>query len=114
MKSIDYSFLSHTMLFQGISEDEVKEMLSCLSAKIQTFQKNETIYHVGACVSALGIVLNGSVSLENDEREVRDYDVAELKFKSGRANQDKTDEHDKELKELEAMEKKEGKSKLNE
>lgn len=67
MKSIDYSFLSHTMLFQGTSEDEVKEMLSCLSAKIQTFQKNETIYHVGACVSALGIVLNGSVSLENDD-----------------------------------------------
>ena len=56
------------------------------------------------------------VSLENDEKEVRDYDVAELKFKVNKAknkSKDK-DKHDKELKKLEAMERKEGKSKLNE
>ena len=56
------------------------------------------------------------VALENDEKEVRDYDVAELKFKVNKTkgkNKDK-DKHDKELKKLEAMERKEGKSKLNE
>lgn len=67
MKTINYSFLSHTSLFQGTSENEIKEMLSCLCAKVQTFHKNETIYHVGTRISALGIVLDGSISLENDD-----------------------------------------------
>lgn len=57
------------------------------------------------------------VDLENDEKEVRDYDVADLKFKVGKPYKNKgkdKDKLDKELKKLEAMERKEGKSKLNE
>lgn len=54
------------------------------------------------------------VSLENDEKEVREYDVSELKFKANRQKSRSNDKHDKELKQLEAMEKREGKSMLNE
>ena len=54
------------------------------------------------------------VDLENDEKEVREYDVADLQFKVVRQRNKGKDKHDKELKKLEAMEKKEGKSKLNE
>lgn len=54
------------------------------------------------------------VDLENDEKEVREYDVADLQFKVVRQRSKGKDKHDKELKKLEAMEKKEGKSKLNE
>ncbi len=54
------------------------------------------------------------VSLEDDEKEVRDYAVDELKFRPGRGKNKGKDKHEKELKKLEAMEKKEGKSKLNE
>ncbi len=54
------------------------------------------------------------VSLDNDEKEVRDYAVDELKFRPNRGKSKGKDKHDKELKKLEAMEKKEGKSKLNE
>lgn len=54
------------------------------------------------------------VSLANDEREVREYPVGELKFKSNKPKYKNKDKHDIELKKLEAMEKKEGKSKLNE
>ena len=52
------------------------------------------------------------VTLENDEKEVREYQVDELKFR----REKKRDDHkvDKELKELERLEKQEGKSRLNE
>lgn len=54
------------------------------------------------------------VNLENDEKEVRDYQVDELKFRTGGPKGRIRARHEKELKELEAMEKQEGKSKLNE
>lgn len=54
------------------------------------------------------------VFLDDDEKEVRDYAVDELKFRPNRPKNKNRDKHDKELKKLEAMEKKEGKSKLNE
>lgn len=51
----------------------------------------------------------------NDEKELQEYDAAELKFKPRRRKEKggKNAAVDKELKELEALEKKEGKSKLN-
>lgn len=50
----------------------------------------------------------------DDEKELREYPVAELKFKPRRRKNNKKDnKQDKELEQLEAMEKKEGKSKLD-
>ncbi len=54
------------------------------------------------------------VSLDDDEKEVRDYAVDELRFRKGGPRERIQEKHDKELKALEAMEKKEGKSKLDE
>jgi len=48
----------------------------------------------------------------NDEKEIRDYKVSQLKFRPKR-KKERVDISDKELKALEALEKKEGKSKLN-
>lgn len=51
----------------------------------------------------------------DDEKELREYSVDQLKFKPRRRKDRKKDaKQDKELTELEEMEKKEGKSKLNE
>lgn len=52
----------------------------------------------------------------NDEKEIRDYKVEQLKFKRRHGKNKKNDADEKELKELEKLErqeKKEGKSKLN-
>lgn len=51
----------------------------------------------------------------NDEKEIQEYEVSELKFKPRKRKEKggKGGQVDKELKELEALEKKEGKSKLN-
>ena len=62
-------------------------------------------------VSVLKQKVKVIVTLDNDEKEVREYDVKELKFrpKKRKNNDDVNDE----LKKLEMLEKKEGKSKLN-
>ena len=55
------------------------------------------------------------VTLENDEKEIRDYQTGQLKFKPRKRKEksrDKVSEEEKELKQLEALEKAEGKSKL--
>ena len=50
-----------------------------------------------------------TVTLDGDEKEIREYPVSELKFKLRRKN-DKVQINDKELKELEELERKEGQS----
>lgn len=64
---IDYLFLSNTLLFQGTSPEEVKAMLNCLQAEQKTYQKGDMIYRMGDAVPAMGLVLSGSVSIENDD-----------------------------------------------
>lgn len=52
----------------------------------------------------------------DDEKEIREYEVKQLKFKPRRKKEKTTaanKNEEKELKKLEAMEKKEGKSKLD-
>jgi cell fate regulator YaaT (PSP1 superfamily) len=63
-------------------------------------------------VSVLKQLVKVIVTLENDEKEVREYKVEELKF-NRRRKKDKTFIEDEELKVLELLEKKEGKSLLN-
>lgn len=54
------------------------------------------------------------VTLDNDEKEIRDYSVDELKFRNGGPKEKIQDKHERELKKLEEMEKREGMSKLDE
>lgn len=63
-------------------------------------------------VSVLKQKVKVVVTLDNDEKEVREYMVSELKFRRERRRDNRSSEEDRELKELEAMEKKEGKSKI--
>lgn len=63
-------------------------------------------------VSVLKQKVKVIVTLDNDEKEVREYQVSDLKFKRERRRNCNDSENDKELKALEAMEKKEGKSKI--
>jgi cell fate regulator YaaT (PSP1 superfamily) len=53
------------------------------------------------------------VTMDNDEKEIREYAVSELKFRQGGPKGKIQAKHEKELKQLEAMEKKEGKSRLD-
>jgi len=70
-------------------------------------------------VSALKQTVKVLVMLDNDEKEMREYKVEDIKFKPRRRREGKNDrngdgEQDAEIKKLEALERKEGKSKLDE
>ena len=64
---MDYLFLANTMIFQGITPDEIKAMLGCLQAERKTYEKGEMIYRMGDVIPAMGLVLSGRVSIENDD-----------------------------------------------
>lgn len=64
-------------------------------------------------VSVLRQTVKVVVTVERDEKEIREYKVEQLKFKP-RRKKGRAEVDDAELKKLEAMEKKEGKSKLDE
>lgn len=61
----DISFES--ALFRGIEPDEAKEMLHCLGAEHKKFEKNERIFRAGDTVTELGLVLMGSILIQNDD-----------------------------------------------
>lgn len=64
-------------------------------------------------VSVLRQLVKVIVTVEKDEKEIREYKVDQLKFRP-RKKKGKVSVEDSELRKLEALEKKEGKSKLDE
>lgn len=55
------SLLKRTALFNGIDEVEIEAMLGCLGAKAEDFNKGEYLLRVGDSPEALGLLLDGSV-----------------------------------------------------
>lgn len=64
---MDYIFLSHTILFRNTSPEEIRAMLNCLSAERRKYQRGKVIYHTGDIINSIGLVLSGSVSIENND-----------------------------------------------
>jgi len=54
-------------LFQGIEDDDLLRMLTCLGARVDFYDKKYTIFAEGAPAKYIGIVLSGSVQIiQND------------------------------------------------
>ena len=64
---MDYLFLSSTTLFRGISPDEIQTMMGCLQGITKQYPRGSIIHHCGESISTIGLVLSGSVSVENDD-----------------------------------------------
>ena len=62
---MDFSFLKKTILFHNLKDQELKEAFSYLKTRVASFEKKETIFHAGFPTSELGVVLSGSVHIEN-------------------------------------------------
>ncbi len=67
MGAVDAVQLSKTALFRGAAPREVEEMLACLGGRRRSFAKGETIYRTGERVTALGLVLTGSVLIQSSD-----------------------------------------------
>ena len=50
-----------------MAEEDIEKMLDCLGAKQQHFSKGEVIFRAGEVVRSIGLVLSGSVNIENDD-----------------------------------------------
>lgn len=74
---MNFLSLSKTVLFQGVTADETEHILKCLQAGEKQFKKDEMIYCAGDTVTSIGVVLSGSVLIENDDiwgnRSILDY-----------------------------------------
>lgn len=57
--------LSQIPLFRGVSDKELEEMNRNGMMRPMHFEKNEVIFHMGDAVSETGIVISGSVRIEN-------------------------------------------------
>ena len=95
---------------QNLSLNPTK--ISGVCGRLMCCLKNEEETYEVLSVSVLRQRVKVVVTTGNDEKEVREYPVAEIRFKPKRRN-DKMHIDDKELKQLEELEKKEGKSHIN-
>ena len=64
---MNYKFLANTLLFRGVTPDEIESMMGCLEAQVKKYHKGEIIYHNGEYAQKAGLVLSGSVHIENDD-----------------------------------------------
>lgn len=64
---MDTVFLMNTMLFKGMSEEEITKALSFLQAKEQIYRKGAGIFHAGMVTDRMGMILEGSVTIENND-----------------------------------------------
>ena len=64
---MEASALSKYMLFRGMNEDEIKDALNLLEAKERNYEKDETILYAGDKTAYMGIVLDGSVTVESND-----------------------------------------------
>ena len=101
-------------------------LMCCLKNEEETYEElNSKLPNVGdfvttpdklkgevSSVNVLRQLVKVIVTLENDEKEIREYKVEDLRFKPKR-RRDSNNINDDELKALEALERREGKSKLD-
>lgn len=59
--------LKMSKLFLGINENEIEDMLSCLSAEKRSYRKGEYIFRTGEHISAVALLLEGSVHIQRED-----------------------------------------------
>ena len=60
-------FLKKTMIFQGMDDNELTASLDFFRAYEQKFKKGSTILHAGDLTDKMGLVMEGSVTVESDD-----------------------------------------------
>lgn len=64
---MDIKSLQQTMIFQGMSEEEIRQALDGLNATEKNFKKGAFILHAGTVTDDMGLVLEGSVTIESND-----------------------------------------------
>jgi CRP-like cAMP-binding protein len=64
---MDTRQLQKSMLFRGMTETEISNALQVLEAREKNFQKSETLLIAGMITERMGLVLEGSVTIESND-----------------------------------------------
>ena len=64
---MDTRQLQKSMLFRGMTETEISNVLQVLEAREKNFQKSETLLIAGTITERMGLVLEGSVTIESND-----------------------------------------------
>ena len=64
---MDVCKIKNTILFRGMSEKEISDALEGLRAVTKKYKKGATILHAGSVTKRMGLVLEGSVTIENND-----------------------------------------------
>lgn len=67
MHTENTEFLKKTMIFQGMDDNELLDSLDFLRAHEQNFKKGSIILHAGDLTDKMGLVMEGSVTVESDD-----------------------------------------------
>ncbi|MGE5629147.1 MAG: Crp/Fnr family transcriptional regulator [Solirubrobacterales bacterium] len=61
--------IKNSPLFRGLKEEEISTLLKCLTPKIQSYGKNESIVDAGESIDKLGIILEGEATVLKENAE---------------------------------------------
>ena len=64
---MDTDRIRNTVIFHGMSEKEISDALEGLKAVTRKYKKGTTILHAGSTTRRMGLVLEGSVTIENND-----------------------------------------------
>ena len=64
---MNIDLIKNTIIFHGMNDDEISASLQYLQASERTFKKGDTILHAGDTTENMGLVLEGSVTIESDD-----------------------------------------------
>lgn len=63
----DFGSLSACPLFEGMQEEELRQMLSCLGARVKRMEKDQVLFEEGGPARFVGIVLSGRVRVLRED-----------------------------------------------
>ena len=59
--------LKKTQLFSGVSEEEVALMLTCLGARLYTYQKGDYVFRQGEHLGDITVLVEGGLHIQKDD-----------------------------------------------
>lgn len=59
--------LKRSQLFNGLQKHEIETILDCLSATKRSFPRGEPIFRIGDHISAVGLLLEGTVHIQRED-----------------------------------------------
>lgn len=66
-QALDLQKLGKTMIFRGLTEEEIQTALRFLHAEEKKYRRGAVILSAGSITKKMGLVLSGSVTIENND-----------------------------------------------